>query len=83
MIGTITGMDRQFNNGLFSFSVDTVTWDQLIALFPLLVDCTTTTSVEVSRSLREALIQYGDLLRPPTSNHNEINGVSLQNHEYD
>ncbi|XP_037957121.1 protein MON2 homolog isoform X2 [Teleopsis dalmanni] len=40
-------------------------WDQLIGLYPYLVDCTTTTSPEVSRSLREALLQYTDLLQPP------------------
>lgn len=55
--------------------VDKVAWEQLIGLFPLLVDCTTTTSLEVSRSLREALSQYGDLLRPPTG-HIEMNGVA-------
>uniref|UniRef100_A0ABK9MVT4 Protein MON2 homolog n=1 Tax=Glossina morsitans morsitans TaxID=37546 RepID=A0ABK9MVT4_GLOMM len=40
-------------------------WDQLIGLYPYLVDCTTTTSPEVSRSLQEALLQYTDLLQPP------------------
>ncbi|KAH8412178.1 hypothetical protein KR009_000354 [Drosophila setifemur] len=40
-------------------------WDQLIGLYPYLVDCTTTTSPEVSRSLREALLQYTDLLQAP------------------
>ncbi|XP_039501513.1 protein MON2 homolog [Drosophila santomea] len=42
-------------------------WDQLIGLYPYLVDCTTTTSPEVSRSLREALLQYTDLLQSPRS----------------
>lgn len=55
--------------------MDKVAWEQLIGLFPLLVDCATTTSIEVSRSLREALSQYGDLLRPP-SGHSEMNGVA-------
>jgi hypothetical protein len=40
-------------------------WEQLIGLYPYLVDCTTTSSSEVSRSLREALLQYCDLLQPP------------------
>ncbi|XP_016968511.1 protein MON2 homolog [Drosophila biarmipes] len=53
-------------------------WDQLIGLYPYLVDCTTTTSPEVSRSLREALLQYTDLLQAPrtcaetTANDNAI-----------
>lgn len=59
-----------------SFAVDKAAWEQLIGLFPLLVDCTTTTSIEVSRSLREALAQYGDLLRAPVDHHNEMNGVT-------
>ncbi|XP_030556698.1 protein MON2 homolog [Drosophila novamexicana] len=41
-------------------------WDLLIGLYPYLVDCTTTTSPEVSRSLREALLQYTDLLQAPS-----------------
>uniref|UniRef100_A0A1S4H3D2 Protein MON2 homolog n=1 Tax=Anopheles gambiae TaxID=7165 RepID=A0A1S4H3D2_ANOGA len=45
--------------------VGTTAWEQLISLYPYLVDCTTTSSAEVSRSLREALLQYCDLLRPP------------------
>uniref|UniRef100_A0A182JBS9 Protein MON2 homolog n=1 Tax=Anopheles atroparvus TaxID=41427 RepID=A0A182JBS9_ANOAO len=45
--------------------VGTTAWEQLINLYPYLVDCTTTSSAEVSRSLREALLQYCDLLRPP------------------
>lgn len=45
----------------------TTAWEQLIGLYPYLVECTTTSSAEVSRSLREALLQYCDLLRPPAS----------------
>lgn len=62
-------------NSNCTISVDKVAWDHLIGLFPLLVDCTTTTSLEVSRSLREALSQYGDLLYPPVG-HSEMNGVA-------
>ncbi|XP_075218459.1 mon2 homolog, regulator of endosome-to-Golgi trafficking isoform X2 [Lycorma delicatula] len=47
--------------------VNSTVWDQLISLYPYLVDCTATTSAQVSESLREALIQYYDLLKPPTS----------------
>ncbi|XP_055595542.1 protein MON2 homolog [Uranotaenia lowii] len=68
--------------------VGTTAWEQLIGLYPYLVECTTTSSAEVSRSLREALLQYCDLLRPPQSavadqqhrlqNNNELatNGIS-------
>ncbi|XP_017477968.1 PREDICTED: protein MON2 homolog isoform X1 [Rhagoletis zephyria] len=55
-------------------------WDQLIGLYPYLVDCTTTTSPEVSRSLREALLQYTDLLQPPKCLNTEAaNTAKLQN----
>lgn len=45
--------------------VDRLSWEQLIGLYPHLVNCTTTASAQVSRSLREALLQYRDLLQPP------------------
>ncbi|KAK7789330.1 hypothetical protein R5R35_012807 [Gryllus longicercus] len=45
--------------------VDRSSWEQLIGLYPYLVDCTTTASAQVSQSLREALLQYCDLLQPP------------------
>ncbi|GAB0089087.1 Protein MON2 homolog [Sergentomyia squamirostris] len=48
-----------------STKVGKTAWEQLIELYPYLVDCTTTTSPEVSRSLREALLQYSDLLHVP------------------
>ncbi|EDW04109.1 protein MON2 homolog [Drosophila grimshawi] len=54
-------------------------WDLLIGLYPYLVDCTTTTSPEVSRSLREALLQYTDLLQAPrTLNDNAIQSNGQQ-----
>ena len=40
-------------------------WDQLISLYPHLVDCTTSNCNQVNRSLREVLHEYKDLLRPP------------------
>lgn len=46
-------------------------WDQLIGLYPYLVDCTTTSSTEVSRPLREALLQYTELLQPPNFNYDK------------
>lgn len=49
---------------------DNKAWEQLIALYPYLVECTTTTSTQVSRPLREALMQFCDLLQPPHSKNN-------------
>lgn len=56
--------------------VGKVAWEQLIGLYPYLVDCTTTSSPEVSRSLREALFQFCDLLQPPANASVTANGVS-------
>ncbi|XP_063218937.1 protein MON2 homolog [Bacillus rossius redtenbacheri] len=50
--------------------VSTATWEQLIGLYPYLVDCTTIASPQVSRSLQEALLQYYDLLQPPAKQSN-------------
>lgn len=56
--------------------VDRTAWMLLIDLYQYLVDCTTTTSAEVSRSLREALMQYSDLLMPPSNSTHTTNGLS-------
>ncbi|XP_015608910.1 protein MON2 homolog isoform X3 [Cephus cinctus] len=56
--------------------VERSVWEQLIGLYPCLVECTVATaSGQVSRSLREALMQYHDLLRPPLINPPTSNGV--------
>lgn len=57
-------------------AVGKTAWNQLIELYPYLVDCTTTSSSEVSRSLREALLQYCDLLQPlhPASSGGSVGG---------
>uniref|UniRef100_A0A1B0CMD8 Protein MON2 homolog n=1 Tax=Lutzomyia longipalpis TaxID=7200 RepID=A0A1B0CMD8_LUTLO len=55
-----------------STKVGKTAWEQLIELYPYLVDCTTTSSAEVSRSLREALLQYSDLLQIPPITPNGI-----------
>ncbi|XP_022686091.1 protein MON2 homolog isoform X2 [Varroa jacobsoni] len=47
-------------------SVDPSVWKQLIALYPSLVKCTTSSSPQVCRSLRESLHEYADLLSPPS-----------------
>lgn len=65
----------KINNYLNSI-VDKTAWEQLIDLYPYLVDCTTTSSSEVSRSLREALLQYCDLLHAPPNSHITTNGLS-------
>ncbi|KAG5311481.1 MON2 protein, partial [Acromyrmex insinuator] len=56
--------------------VERSVWEQLIGLYPCLVECTiATTSGQVSRSLREALLQYHDLLRAPIHSTPTPNGV--------
>lgn len=53
-------------------SVDRNIWKQVIDLYPALVDCTTSSSANVGKALKEALMEYGDLLAPPIG---EINGT--------
>uniref|UniRef100_A0A1L8DV77 Protein MON2 homolog n=1 Tax=Nyssomyia neivai TaxID=330878 RepID=A0A1L8DV77_9DIPT len=60
-----------------STKVGKTAWEQLIELYPYLVDCTTTSSSEVSRSLREALLQYSDLLQVPPIT---PNGITTSHH---
>ncbi|KAK4871796.1 hypothetical protein RN001_015920 [Aquatica leii] len=54
---------------------DNTAWEQLIGLYPYLVECTTTTSSQVARPLREALLQFSDLLQPPFCKSSITNGV--------
>lgn len=56
-----------------SVKEDNVAWEQLISLYPYLVECTTTQSTQVSRPLREALLQFCDLLQPPRNKNNVMN----------
>ncbi len=44
--------------------VDRKTWQQAIDLYPYLVQCTETSSAQVGTSVKEALLQYHDLLQP-------------------
>lgn len=53
------------SNPLFLSSVEEGVWEQLIALYPHLVDCSTSNCAQVSKSLREVLHEYNDLLCPP------------------
>ncbi|XP_028146572.1 protein MON2 homolog [Diabrotica virgifera virgifera] len=55
---------------------DNNAWEQLISLYPFLVECTTTTSTQVSRPLREALLQFCDLLQPPQNRNNNVITIS-------
>lgn len=64
------------NNFSSKTPVGRTAWEQLIGLYQYLVDCTTTNSPEVSRSLREALMQYSDLLLPPSNSTHITNGLS-------
>ncbi|XP_077982841.1 protein MON2 homolog [Glandiceps talaboti] len=49
-------------------NVDYETWRQVISLYPFLVDCTTCTSSQVCKALKEVLQHYQDLLAvPPTA----------------
>lgn len=40
-------------------------WQQLISLYPCLVDCVTTSSPDITVALRDALLQYATLLQTP------------------
>uniref|UniRef100_A0A6B0VF32 Protein MON2 homolog n=1 Tax=Ixodes ricinus TaxID=34613 RepID=A0A6B0VF32_IXORI len=55
-------------------NVEWSVWEQLIALYPHLVSCSTSTSAQVCRSLREALHEYADLLAPPRTPPRQRNG---------
>lgn len=44
--------------------VDKKTWQQVIALYPYLVQCTETNSPQIISSVKDALLQYQDLLQP-------------------
>jgi hypothetical protein len=57
-------------------TVEDGVWEQLISLYPHLVDCTTSNCPQVNRSLREVLHEYKDLLCPP---HREEGGRGQSN----
>lgn len=59
-----------------SVKEDNKAWEQLINLYPYLVECTTTSSTQVSRPLREALLQFCDLLQPPHNRNNNVIRIS-------
>lgn len=46
-------------------AVSQISWQQLIGLYPHLVELTASDSAHIGRSLRDTLRQYADLLRPP------------------
>ncbi|XP_021343975.1 protein MON2 homolog isoform X2 [Mizuhopecten yessoensis] len=55
-------------------NVEVSVWKQVIQLYPYLVDCTTSSSPNVCRALKDALHQYRALLIPPIST--TLNGTS-------
>ena len=59
----------------FALTVSQVSWEQLIGLYPHLVELTASDSAHIGRSLRDALRQYSDLLRPPASTTVAVNGT--------
>lgn len=60
-------------------SVEEGVWDQLINLYPQLVDCTTSSFVQVNRCLQEVLKEYKDLLRPPKAHEYQTMGTNRSN----
>ena len=40
------------------------TWNQIIGLYPYLVQFTNTSSPQISSSVKDALLEYHDLLQP-------------------
>uniref|UniRef100_A0A2R5LCA4 Protein MON2 homolog n=2 Tax=Ornithodoros turicata TaxID=34597 RepID=A0A2R5LCA4_9ACAR len=62
-------------------NVEQSVWEQLIALYPHLVSCSTSTSAQVCRSLREALHEYSDLLAPPRLSIHRNGPTCNQEHE--
>ncbi|GFN84314.1 protein mon2 homolog [Plakobranchus ocellatus] len=57
-------------------NVEVNVWDQVIKLYPALVECTTSPSPQVSKSLRDALHEFCDLLAPPKASLNAVGGAS-------
>jgi len=45
--------------------VDERIWEQVVELYPRLVECSVCNSTPVRRALREALQEYADLIKPP------------------
>ncbi|KAJ8301796.1 hypothetical protein KUTeg_020783 [Tegillarca granosa] len=53
--------------------IESGVWQQIINLYPFLVDCTTSPSPNVCKALKDTLREYKDLLAPPGSS--AINGT--------
>lgn len=61
--------------------VENHVWQQLIELYPLIVDCTMSNSAQMNVSIREVLHQYAYLLKCPINSflnkqHVDINGMA-------
>ncbi|KAH9494501.1 Endocytosis and vacuole integrity protein [Bulinus truncatus] len=59
-------------------NVEPSVWSKVIKLYPALVECTTSPSPHVSKSLRDVLHEFYDLLAPPTIS-NLLNGRVITN----
>lgn len=71
-VSTLTAALKKAPSGTVSSEV----WQQLIDLYPHLVDCSTLTSTQVGRALKEALTEYYALLKVPTKDANCVsNGL--------
>ena len=57
---------------IFIFTVDETMWQEVIGMYPALLDCVTCNSNEVRYALKDALIEFRDLLSVP---HNTVNIV--------
>jgi hypothetical protein len=51
----------------FGVAVEAAVWQQVLQLYPFLVDCTTSSSPQVTRALKDALHEFHDLLTPPSA----------------
>lgn len=63
--------------------VDSMTWTQLIGLYPHLVEvggASSTGSPQLWRSLREVLLQYAQLLHPPSPATDEVPDANDNTH---
>ncbi|XP_015786183.1 protein MON2 homolog isoform X3 [Tetranychus urticae] len=58
-------------------------WEQMISLYPHLVDCTMSNCAQVNRALREVLHEYKDLLHPPSHIKQNNNQKIFMNSRFD
>ena len=49
----------------FVITVDAKQWSEVIGLYPAILECVTCSSYDVRVALKEALLEFKDLLSPP------------------